>query len=261
MLFLLVAWKAPNPPNPEYGMEINVGLESEGSGDVQPTTPVGDEGVSDESEAQPTESQPEPEVKQEETASQEEVVTDESNPVSVNQEKKEVVEEIKKEIPKEVKPKPVEQKTQEVNQEAVFTPKESTNNTTQQKTGENLSQGNDKNKTGDKGQPDGTLNTDALYSGVKGGGADGTGSSLQLEGWKWDRLPNPVFPGNERGVIVFSIEVDDEGTIIKLTPDKILSPETDKICRAEIRKLTFTQTGDNVPPISKGKITIVVKSR
>ena len=33
LLFVIVAWRAPNPPLPEYGIELNFGLDTEGSGD------------------------------------------------------------------------------------------------------------------------------------------------------------------------------------------------------------------------------------
>ena len=41
LLFFMVAWRAPNPPLPEYGIELNFGLDDQGSGDLQPQTPVG----------------------------------------------------------------------------------------------------------------------------------------------------------------------------------------------------------------------------
>jgi len=40
MMFLVIAWRAPFPPMPEYGVELNFGLDTEGSGDVQPEVPV-----------------------------------------------------------------------------------------------------------------------------------------------------------------------------------------------------------------------------
>ena len=38
LFIFLLAWKEPFPPLPEYGIEVNFGLETAGSGDVQPTT-------------------------------------------------------------------------------------------------------------------------------------------------------------------------------------------------------------------------------
>ena len=31
LFFFLVAWRAPNPPLPEYGIELNFGLDDQGS--------------------------------------------------------------------------------------------------------------------------------------------------------------------------------------------------------------------------------------
>ena len=38
-LFIL-AWKEPDPPLPEYGIELNFGLDNVGSGELQPDTPA-----------------------------------------------------------------------------------------------------------------------------------------------------------------------------------------------------------------------------
>ena len=43
VLFFMMAWRAPDPPLPEYGIELNFGLDDQGSGDVQPEKPVGDD--------------------------------------------------------------------------------------------------------------------------------------------------------------------------------------------------------------------------
>ena len=202
LLFLMVAWKAPNPPLPDYGVEINLGFSDVGTGDIQPETEVGDEGVNTESAAQPEETVPQEAVKEEtkEEQQQEEIVTDDTNPVSVKEEKKEVKEEVKKEVVKEVvKETPKKEDPKVVKEEAVFTAKETTDKTAGQKKGENISQGNDKNAKGDKGQPDGVLNPDAAYSGIQGGGAGGSGTGLDLAGWKWDRKPAPKIPDRQSG--------------------------------------------------------------
>lgn len=262
ILFLLVAWRAPNPPLPEYGIEINLGFSDVGTGDIQPQNEVGNEGLDSESATQPDQTQPQQEaVKEEAESQQDEVVTDESNPVSVKEEKKELKEEVKKEVPKEVKPTPKEEK-KVVKEEAVFTPAENTSTTSQQKKGDNASQGNDAKATGDKGQPTGTLDPNASYSGLQGGGAGGSGTGLDLAGWTWDRKPNPKIPENESGRLIFEIEVDENGDITKLVAiERGLSSQAEKICRDEILKLTFTPTGANVPTVSKGKITFIVKAQ
>jgi protein TonB len=262
IFLMLMAWRAPNPPLAEYGVEINLGFQDEGSGEEQIATDPGNEGTTNESAQQPTEAQPE-ETKQETTEQQQhEVTTDETNPVSVKTEKKEEKTEIKTEPKKDpVKVTPTETK-KEVKTEAVFNPNQTTDKTTSQKTGDNKSEGNDTNKTGNKGQPTGTLDPNASYSGIKGGGAGGDGTGLDLAGWKWDSKPAPKIPENESGRLVFEIWVDGDGEITKLVPiERGLSAAAEKICRDEIMKLTFTPTGANVPEVSKGKITFVVKAQ
>lgn len=259
LFFLLMAWTAPDPPLPEYGVEINLGFQPEGTGEVQSDVDPGNEGVAEEATSQPEQTQPE-EVKEEAQEEQpsKPTVTDETNPVSVKTEKEvktEVKTETKSETKKEVKP--TEIKKQEVKTEAVFDPNKTTDKTANQKKGENKSEGNDPNASGNKGQPDGVLDENAQYKGTPGGdGNKGTG--LALDGWDWDRVPKPTFPGNERGVIVYTIEVDENGELIGIKPDKILSAETDRICRAEIEKITFKAKG--TPRAAKGKITFVIKA-
>src|SRR5690606_13182668 len=76
MLFVM-AWQAPDPPLPEYGIELNFGTDTRGSGDVQPNEPVGAEEAKEESQEPPVEeSQPEPT----ETTQQEEATPAETTP-------------------------------------------------------------------------------------------------------------------------------------------------------------------------------------
>ena len=60
LFFFLLAWKEPYPPKPEYGIEINFGLDQTGSGQVQPETPPAAEPVE-----QQDEQFEEPEIKEE----------------------------------------------------------------------------------------------------------------------------------------------------------------------------------------------------
>ena len=68
IFLLLVAWREPDPPRPEYGMELAFGTETEGSGDVVQET----ETVTEETE---NETPPDAETDTEET--HEEVVEEE----------------------------------------------------------------------------------------------------------------------------------------------------------------------------------------
>jgi periplasmic protein TonB len=258
-LFLIfmfaVAWRAPDPPLPQVGIELNFGLDQQGSGDIQPETPVGQEQKEDiteesqqelpQDEVKPAEPKPQESKPVEQTA-----VTKQESPLVVKEEKKET------EKPKEKVPEKAVEKTpakEEV--KAAYKP---TADKTETKTGQPGSHGDDANKTGDKGDPKGTLDSKALY-GKPGGGSGG--SSLDLAGWQWDAIPKPNVPNNESGRIVFEIKVDSDGEIISIkTLERSVSLEAENICRKEIEKLTFSKTGSNVPAISTGKITFVVRS-
>src|SRR4029079_9692566 len=45
--FLLISWKAPYPPAPEYGVVLNYGVDDQGGGESQPEKPVGNSQVDD----------------------------------------------------------------------------------------------------------------------------------------------------------------------------------------------------------------------
>lgn len=265
-LFIL-AWRAPDPPLPEYGIELNFGLSDVGTGEVQP-----------EQNATPSESQEEaaPEEVPEETVEEpmEEVTpveeatiepVEEVEETTANtQESPAVIPEEKKEVEKPLEEKKVEEKKEET--KPVETKKPENPNTGAKGTeGEsnkpqNANQGDNVDKVGDKGNEQGTLDSRALYGNPGGGG----GSSLEMAGWTWDFIPKPNDTSNESGRIVFEIKIDDMGQIISVrTLERSVSPAVEKVYRAEVEKLTFSKTSDNtiVAPMSTGKITFVIKSK
>jgi protein TonB len=267
-LFLLfmfaIAWRAPDPPLPEYGIELNFGLDDEGSGEVQPDQPAGsqrpaDDDVEQAKNDQAQEDVPEvKEVKPQDTKPEDQpIITQKESPVSIPEKK---VEPKPVEKPKE---KPTEQVKTETKPTAAEQKAASTTTadktTTDNKEGKPVSQGDDANKTGDKGDPKGKIDADALY-GKQGGGSGGVG--LDLAGWNWDFIPKPNVPNNETGGrVVFEIKVDDSGEIVSIrTIERSVSLEAENACRKEIEKLTFSKTGTNVPAISTGKITFIIRS-
>lgn len=273
-MFLVIAWRAPDPPLPEYGIELNFGTDVSGSGTVQPTQPAGQpeavpeeiiEETSEESEPEPVEEVPivEEAAPQETEPAQEQVVSRVESPVAVKEEPKKETKPVEKpaEKPAEKKTEPQPEPVKETPKpKAVYTPGAEKKDASANKQGEAGSQGDDVNKAGDKGSPEGNVDAKALY-GKAGGGAGG--SSLDLAGWKWDSRPSPSIPQSELGGIVrFEIKVDDRGEILSIrTIERSVSPETEQICRKAVEKLTFTKTGTNVPAISTGTITFVVRSR
>jgi periplasmic protein TonB len=262
LLFFMVAWRPPNPPLPQIGLEMNFGLDEQGTGDVQPDNPVGSEGTQPEEPNQPEPEEVKPETTQptEVKVEEQEVVSKVESPVKVEEKKEEVKQpekpavkpEPKKEEP--IKPKPNPETTYKPT-----TPKaESSNTTTEGKEGTAASHGDDKNKTGDKGDPEGALDKNSLY-GKQGGGG---GPSLDLAGWQWDRKPEPKISESEPGKIIFEIKVDENGDIVSIkTLERSASIEAERACRLEIQKLTFSKTGVNVPQISTGRITFSIISK
>lgn len=264
-----MAWRAPDPPLPEYGIELNFGLDNVGSGDIQPETePV----ESDEVEPAAPEELPEETVEEvddapvEDTADPvEEVVEEATDNVQESPDvvKKEVVEKKPDPVPQPVKETPKETKEQpkKVEEQPKTDPADGAKGTEGESDKQaEVNQGDNTNKTGDKGDEQGSIDSRALY-GKQGGGG---GSALEMTGWTWDFKPRPNDTSSENGRIVFEIKIDDQGEILSVrTLERSVSPAVEKIYRAEVEKLTFSKTSDNsiVAPVSTGRITFVIKSK
>jgi hypothetical protein len=267
-LFMLVAWRPPDPPIPEYGIELNFGLDDQGYGEVQPEQPVGNEGQEPEQakeEPEEVKEQPVPEVKAEEVkpietpAEEPQIVSEEESPVIVKEKKepvKQIVEKpVEKPVEKKVEPKP------QVDSKAVFKPKEATANTGDgNKAGQPGNHGDDEGTVGDKGSPEGKLDAKALY-GQPGTGSGGVSMS-GFNGFEWPSVQSPALPDEAFGVYEFMVKVDDQGDVISVTPLKRgLSLEAERKLKAVIQQLVFQPKGSNLPPQSEGKITFRVVSK
>jgi protein TonB len=269
LFFLINAWTAPDPPLPEYGIELNFGLEEAGSGFEQPVaepTPPTEEDqgepeqeIVEEQQEEVIEEQPEPEPVEEAPAEELPDSQQEDSPVETKPAEKTmpVEEPVEEEAAEE--PKPVAEPSEEpVKEEPKL--EEQTVDTNALYPGSS-SQGKKDNTAGDAGDPEGNVDSRALY-GTQGGG--GGGPSLDLAGWRWDYIPNPDDRSQENGRIVFEIKVDDNGEIIGVrTLEKTVSPAVEQLYRREVEKLTFSPTSDNTlpAPISTGKITFIIRSR
>jgi periplasmic protein TonB len=254
IFFFLMAWRAPNPPLPEYGIELNFGLDDQGGGDVQPDEQPGSEQPT-EDEVKPDEAQPQEEVKAEEKI-EEPVVSNVESPV--------VVKEVKKEKKEPVVEKPKEKVAETKPKEEKKEVKEPVTKVTETKKGKNVpSHGDDPGKTGDKGNPQGNPDAKALY-GKPGGGGGGDGISLSMSGWAWaDQPKTPDLPDNEDGRIIFEIECDESGEIVGITTlERGLSPRAEQLLKEEIRKNSLIRTSSGqVPERSKGKVVFVLKTK
>ena len=260
LLLFMVAWRAPNPPLSEYGIEINFGSDVQGSGEIQPETSVGAEQTIPEEETIPAEEEtPVPEQPEEVI---EEEIMEEAKPVEAASVQPEVVS--KTESPVVVKEKeevkPVEKPKEKPEiPKAVYKPKTgaSTEGTANEKHGNPASQGDDVNKIGDKGDPQGTLDAKSLY-GKHGGG--GGGVSISGFGtFNWPIVETPALPDESYGIYEFKVKVDDQGYVISVTPvQRGLSFEAERRLKAAIQKLQFVPKGKPAP--SEGRITFRVVS-
>ncbi len=278
LLFLfMVAWRAPDPPLPEIGIELNFGLDDAGTGDEQPepfTTPAESDSEED---AAPDGMEEVPEEVVEDQTPMEEASEPVTDPVeSTEQPTDEVVEQVKNthESPDVVEKTPVT----EVKKEEVKEPEEKKEETPKlppvlypnNKTGaggkdgksneaQNANQGDKNNAIGDQGDKDGTVDSRALYGNSGGGG----GSTLQMSGWMWDAKPQPKDTSSESGKLVFQVVIDDKGNIVRVkTVESGVSPTVEKIYKDEVMKLTFSKTsGTAVASTSTGTITFIIKAK
>lgn len=242
LFYFLAAWRAPDPPNPEFGIELNFGQVQTGSGNETVTSPVPEE--TDEIEQAAPETAEETPLESEDTAEPvDPVETFENQEPDVTQEETTSSSSAQTEQPVETE-MPAEETSQP---DATKTAEES--NPSQGETGE----------SGDQGDPEGDINEEALY-GNPGGGDNG--SSLQMSGWEWDSPPEPKDTSDETGKIVFEITVDADGYIIgKKVLTTTVSPKVVKQYELAIEQLTFSKTSSYKPaPSSKGVITFIIRS-
>jgi outer membrane biosynthesis protein TonB len=259
VLFFVMAWRAPDPPLPEYGIELNFGLDDQGSGDVQPEETAGAEGESatesPATESQPTESEPtqkEPDPAEDKTS--EPAASKLESPVAVKEEMKAAE-----------TPKAPDKPTVEPKKEAVVSKTESVQKTPTEdaKKGVAASHGDDAKKEGDKGSKEGTLEAESLY-GTPGGGGGGTGVNFQMTGWTWADKPElPLLADNESGKVVFEIECDANGDITRIsTVERTLSVRSEQMLKDMIRKNSLIRTSSGaVPERSTGRMTFTLRTK
>lgn len=266
LFFLINAWTAPDPPLPEYGIELNFGLEEAGSGAQQPVTRPSPPTVEEQGEPEKQE-ETKPEEIVEEQPVEQPVQSTAVEELPDSKQDDSPVETKPVEKPKIVTPVPKEEvkETKPISKPAEVTPVQEPK-VEEKKVDANAlypgssSQGSKENAAGDAGDPQGKVDARTLY-GKQGGG--GGGPSLDLAGWKWDYIPKPNDQSKENGRIVFEIKVDDSGVVIGVkTIERTVSPAVEQIYRREVEKLTFSRISENTIPasISTGKITFFIRS-
>jgi periplasmic protein TonB len=275
LMFFIILWSPGNPPAFDGGgMELNFGMDNAGFGDVQPTTPVGDDAEQEDASAkseeqsapqeEPTPAQKTPDVTAKADDPIEDVKSEEESPVTTTPAKKEVPKEpVKtKEVPKSDAPA-VKKEEPKANPTTVYNPTSkdaSTKSTGDGKKGEAGNHGDQQGAKGDQGNPQGSLDKDALYGNPGKGnpnGPGGEGFGLNMAGWTWDSEPKkPELTDNESGFVIFEITVDGQGEITNTRIiENTLSADAVKRCEAKIRERSFVRTaGGKIPPESKGRV-------
>ncbi|MHC9089703.1 energy transducer TonB [Tenacibaculum sp. IMCC1] len=185
-------------PPIEYGLAINFGTSEVGSGEPVEKTKAQATSQQEEVVEEQVEETPEERIK-------EEIITnDTAEEVPVVEKKEAVKETSKEEKPKEKKkPKPSKETTDALNSLLNGTSKD----------GANSGEGDDK-KSGVKGNENGDPNSDKYY----GNSGSGSGGNYNLAGRKALSKPIQKPDCQEEGTVVVSIEVDQNGKVIKATP-------------------------------------------
>ncbi|MBO3697325.1 hypothetical protein [Roseivirga sp. E12] len=287
LLVFLVAWRAPDPPIEEYGIELNFGFQEQGGGDVErdtdaqleetvEDTPPDSEVDTEQTETQTEEVDPveevveevveaEPEVKEEvvpakveteETVEEpptKEVIED---PITTKEESEVKVEEatpVKKEEEVVEKP-PVEEKKEEVQPKPKPKPvvdqralMGGKKKESDSKEAASNNQGTYPDKKGNQGDPEGNKKTD----GINPDGSDIGSVSYSLDGWKWERPPTEKDDSQIDGVIRFGIDVDDRGKVLTVSvlPGTTISDNTIvEFYKKQVLKLSFIQTDGSKAP-------------
>lgn len=121
--------------------------------------------------------------------------------------------------------------------------------------------GDDKDKSGNKGSQNGTVNKNALYNGSGGTGND----NLKLSGWKWSKYPAVNDQSSARGKIVFKIVVNDDGKIEQISRiSATVGASVVAKYAAQIKKTArFQLLNPDIEPktYTTGTLTIVIKNQ
>ncbi|MCR9249492.1 MAG: hypothetical protein NXI20_03680 [bacterium] len=270
LFILMLAWKEPNPPIPEYGIELNFGLQQTGSGNVQPETTQEVEEVNQEEVVEDVVEEQTDESSSSETTNteteQSEVVEQQDNSSEANQnEGPDVIEEpVNENNREEVVQETTDNTSQETNNSETTDNQDTTENTNSTDTGAQSDESNQEEsngnteETGDQGDETGDIDAQSLM----GESGSNNGPKLELSGWKWDELPDPDDNSQESGKIVFEITVNSDGYIEKVIPlETTVTPAVLKKYREAVYDLTFSKTSSYKPaPFSKGKITFIIKA-
>ncbi|MFY0650652.1 MAG: hypothetical protein JXQ96_01400 [Cyclobacteriaceae bacterium] len=268
LLFIfLLAWTEPDPPIPQYGIELSF-VQSNSTGKVESQQNEQND-ANEQEESQETENDTEPEP-------QEEVVEEVTNETEESEStESEDVEEPVEEVVEETPTEELETvATEDVNSPDIVEEQEETEPVEKVETEESTKQTansgeNENSESAKEEEKKPQIDSRAIYTASKGestksANSSSGGASLDLSGWIWDNEPKVKDESNETGTIVFKIAVDGDGEIIqvvRLTGN--LSLAIMKAYENAVQELTFSKTdhGGQIAPRSEGTITFKIQAK
>ncbi len=269
IFFFTAAWREPDPPIPEYGIELNFGQSEVGSGQVY------DESLEENPDDATEETQNEQVEKIEEETDDpsqenlsEEAIEEESNDDNTPPEGNTAIKTSDNETFAPSEEELVEQTPNSGTSEGGSDDAKVPQDNGETENDENLPSvaesgsglGTSEESMQDQGEETGEIDERALY-GPRG---TSSGVSLELSGWRWDSEPTPDDQSQESGKIVFQIVVDSDGYIISIkTIEKTVSPSLERVYRNAVQELSFSKTRENfgTAPTSTGTITFIIKTK
>ncbi|OFY65055.1 MAG: hypothetical protein A3H98_07285 [Bacteroidetes bacterium RIFCSPLOWO2_02_FULL_36_8] len=260
LFFLIVIWKPPFPPLPEFGMEINFGTSDEGSGQIQPETKVAETVNTQDALPEPpaeTNNDPVKETVTPNTESKEPTLEEEAV-------KEKTTESATTPEPEPVSAVPKAPSFPKPSAKSVKSEKKSTDSGAEGEKGKSkevpgANQGDKTGKVGDQGDPKGSIDAKSLY-----GKAGKGGNFLEMTGWQWADEPKFDDRSPYSGKIVFQIKIDGSGEIVSVKAVEASVPNSViETYKKEIEKGSFVPTRENKDPApsSVGKYTVIIKAR
>ncbi|MFT4736485.1 MAG: protein TonB [Cyclobacteriaceae bacterium] len=259
ILYLVVAWREPNPPIQQYGIELSLQSISSASDQtaessstssetVQPPEPLESE-VQKDIENDPPENEiseaenveTEEEIEQVEEMS-DELITEESSVAQPEQSKEIEQPSLVKEEQKLEEPKEMDNDRKEILLEEVTLLDSVSSESTSLETVSEQS-----------------IDSRALYI----SNTEATNEvELTMAGFQLYQISKPEDKSDETGKIVFEIIVDEDGYVIgvKQLESTILSPTVVQAYREAIEQMQLEKTTSNSPPKSTGTITFIIQS-
>jgi len=266
---LFLALRTPFPLPGEEGVEVNLGYDETGSGNVQSETPPPQSDPTPPPQPEPKTTEPEPLPQEEENLVQDIEEAPVIEEKKTEEPPEEIIEEPKEDEEKPVKEEIVEKEPEEETVDSAFVAEEPAEELPVEepkpvvneralypgstKSGEGTSQGITEGP-GDQGRPQGFKDSDK-YDG-QGGKGNGISFSLGGRGSKYLEKPSANF--KEQGTVVVSIWVNRQGVVTKAQVSAkgttILDPNLRKIAVDAAKNSTFIED-PTAAELQRGTIT------